>query len=362
LLFNSYDFVFLFFPIVFAVYWGVTTRNRTARLLCLTLASYYFYAYWNYKFLALIIASTAIDYFVGPQIYAAQNPTARRAWLSVSLVSNLGGLAFFKYYNFATDSVNGLSALLGGGGLMPVLNIALPIGISFTAFESLSYTIDLYRGTVKPAKGFLALACFVAVFPRMIAGPIIRYAPFAPQMERDPRTRDRFDDAVTGIYFFVVGLAKKVLVADVIASYINPQLFGDQYLALGLIGSWGVMLGYTFQLFFDFSGYSDMAVGLGKLLGFDLPQNFNSPYKATSIADFWQRWHITLSRWLRDYLYIPLGGSRVSQLATLRNLAITMVLGGLWHGANWTFVIWGAYHGFWLIVNRLMEMRNLHLR
>lgn len=359
MLFNSYEFIFLFLPVVLVVYWGIAVRHRNWRLLWLTLASYYFYAFWNYQYLALIIASTAIDYWVGPKIYAAQDPRARRAWLSVSLISNLGGLAFFKYYNFGAAELNGFGAWFGLSDLAPVLNIALPIGISFTAFESLSYTIDLYRGKVKPAPDFLALACFVSVFPRMIAGPIIRYAPFAPQIERDPRTRDHADDAMNGIYFFVVGLAKKVLVADLIAAQINPLLFGDNYLKLGLIGSWAVMLGYTFQLFFDFSGYSDMAVGLGKMLGLDLPQNFNSPYKAESVMDFWRRWHITLSAWLRDYLYIPLGGSRGSEFATMRNLMLTMVLGGLWHGANWTYVVWGAYHGVWLVLNHQSRKLNL---
>lgn len=358
MLFNSYEFLFVFLPIVLLVYWAVATRSRPTRLVWLLLASYYFYAYWNYYFLALIIGSTAIDYFVGPRIYNAKTTRARRLWLSVSLLSNLGGLAFFKYYNFTAAQVNGFAALFGSSGLAPVLNVALPIGISFTAFESLSYTIDLYRGTVKPAPDFISLACFVSLFPRMIAGPIIRYAPFAPQLARDPRTRDHGADAATGIYFFTMGLAKKVIVADLIAGYINPLLQSDAYLRLGLIGSWGVMLGYTFQLFFDFSGYSDMAVGLGKFLGFDLPQNFNSPYKAESIIDFWRRWHMTLSSWLRDYLYIPLGGSRGSEAATMRNLMITMVLGGLWHGANWTFVLWGAYHGFWLVLNHQVEKLN----
>lgn len=355
MLFNSYEFIFLFLPIVLLVYWAVAARRRTTRLAWLLLASYYFYAYWNYYFLLLIIGSTAIDYFVGPRIYASKTLRERRLWLAVSLLSNLGGLAFFKYYNFTADQINGLAAFLGGSQIAPVLNVALPIGISFTAFESLSYTIDLYRGKVKPAPDFISLAVFVSLFPRMIAGPIIRYAPFAPQLERDPRTRDHGTDAVMGIYFFTIGLAKKVIVADLIAGYINPLLAGDSYLKLGLIGSWGVMLGYTFQLFFDFSGYSDMAVGLGKFLGFDLPQNFNSPYKAANLIDFWRRWHITLSTWLRDYLYIPLGGSHGSELATLRNLMITMVLGGLWHGANWTFALWGAYHGFWLVLNHLSD-------
>jgi alginate O-acetyltransferase complex protein AlgI len=358
MLFNSYEFLFLFLPVVLLVYWGIAVRNRTWRLFWLTAASYYFYAYWNLPYLAIIVASTAIDFWVGPKIHAAQDRRARLAWLGVSLLSNLGGLAFFKYYNFATDQVNGFGALFGTGGILPVLNIALPIGISFTAFESLSYTIDLYRGEVKPARDFLSLACFVSVFPRMIAGPIIRYKPFAPQIDRDPRTRNHADDAVTGIYFFVVGLAKKVLVADTIARSINPLLAGSNYLDLGLVGSWGVMLGYTYQLFFDFSGYSDMAVGLGKMLGLDLPQNFNSPYKATSLIDFWRRWHITLSSWLRDYLYIPLGGSRGPEWATMRNLLVTMVLGGLWHGANWTFVIWGLYHGVLLVLNHQLVKWN----
>lgn len=354
MLFNSLPFLFAFLPLTLLVYWRVAVRRESWRLWWLTLASYAFYAAWNVRFLPLIVGSTLVDYLVGPRIYNARSLRTRRAWLSMSIVSNLGALAVFKYYNFAAGQLNIAGHWLALPDLLPVLNVTLPIGISFTAFESLSYTIDLYRGRIEPAKRFVSIAAFVAVFPRMIAGPIIRFANFAPQLARDPRRRDRLADLVAGMQFFVLGLAKKVLIADLLGESVDVFLASKQYPHLGLVGAWLVMLGYSYQLYFDFSGYSDMAVGLGRWLGLDLPQNFRSPYKAVSCADFWRRWHMTLSAWLRDYLYVPLGGSRGSRLATYRNIMVTMALGGLWHGANWVFVLWGVFHGVLLAGERAM--------
>lgn len=358
MLFNSLPFLFAFLPVTLWVYWRVAVRRDAWRLWWLTLTSYAFYAVWNYRFLPLIIGSTVVDHVVGPRIYRAATDRTRRQWLMVSIIANLGALAYFKYYNFAAVTINVLGRELSLPDLLPVLNVALPIGISFTAFESLSYTIDLYRRQTQPAPNFVTLAAFVSVFPRMIAGPIIRFANFAPQLALDPRRRDRASDLLWGMHFFVWGLAKKVLIADSLGEHVDMWLSGSRHAHLGFAGTWLVTLGFSYQLYFDFSGYSDMAVGLGRWLGFDLPQNFRRPYRAQSLTDFWRRWHITLSAWLRDYLYVPLGGSRFGSYRTLRNVMVTMMLGGLWHGANWTFVIWGTYHGVLLVGERYFSGTN----
>lgn len=355
MLFNSIPFIFGFLPLVLAVNAAVIRKGRTSRLLWLTLSSYAFYAYWNYAFLPIIVGSALVDYLVGPRIYAGGSDRTRRAWLCLSIGANLSTLVFFKYFDFAAAQANQVLGWLHYPPAMPLLGVAVPIGISFTVFESISYSVDLYRQKIRPAPDFLSIACFVSVFPRMIAGPIIRYAAFAPQMDRDPRTRNRADDAVSGMLFLASGLAKKVLIADSLAQQIDPLLAAGHYQQLGMLDAWFVVLGFAYQIYFDFSGYSDMAVGLGKWLGFDLPRNFSLPYRAVNIREFWHRWHITLSTWLRDYLYIPLGGSHRGHWMTSRNIMITMVLGGLWHGASWTFICWGAYHGLALVVHRQYE-------
>ena len=354
MLFNSYIFILVFLPLVLLGWWRL---GRTKwRLVFLTLASYVFYGWWDWRFLPLMIASTTVDYVAGQHISRSDDPRTRRLWLVCSLSFNLSILGFFKYYGFFARSVNAVAGHMGLIGFAPVLNIILPIGISFYTFNSMSYTIDIYRRIVRPARSVVHFSAFVAMFPHLVAGPIVRYADIEDQFN-DLKARLPWHQASVGIYFFVLGMAKKLLIADQLAPQVNAY-FAAPY-GQGAAAAWIGALGYTFQLYFDFSGYSDMAVGLAHMLGIQFPQNFNSPYKAENIGDFWRRWHMSLSTWLRDYLFIPLGGSRGSLLATGRNLFITMFLGGLWHGANWTFVVWGMYHGLLLAGYHLLRKRGV---
>ncbi len=348
MLFNSYVFIFLFLPVTLALWWGVPSPR--VRLLALTLLSYFFYSWWDWRFLPLMIISTGVDYVAGQRISQAAEARVRRQWLIFSLGANLGLLGFFKYYDFIATSWNQASAGIGASWAIPVLGVTLPIGISFYTFNSMSYTIDLYRGTVARARSYLHYSAFVAMFPHLIAGPIVRYADIESRLNH-LLSRLSSEGAARGLYFFILGLAKKILIADRLAPTVDAY-FGSSSGASALT-SWIAMLAYTMQLYFDFSGYSDMAVGLAQLLGIEFPRNFDSPYKAVNISDFWRRWHITLSNWLRDYLFIPLGGSAGGTWSTARNLAITMFLGGLWHGAQWTFVVWGLYHGVLLAGHRV---------
>ena len=341
MLFNSYEFMLLFLPIVLLFWWSPKV-GLTTRLVGLTLASYLFYGWWDYRFVGLLMLSTVVDYFAGKRLHESTDDQRRRFWLGVSLASNLGLLAFFKYCGFFAESWNAVADWLRTGGSIPVPQIILPVGISFYTFQTLSYSIDIFRREAEPARSFWHFAAYVSLFPQLIAGPIVRYGELEEQLANIPDKVD-WDRFAYGIFFFVGGMAQKLLLADIIAEKINPLLV--DYSQLQLVGSWYAMLGYSLQLYFDFAGYSNMAVGLGMMLGFSFPQNFNSPYCSNSIADFWRRWHMTLSFWLRDYLFIPLGGSRRGNLLTLRNLVIVMFLGGLWHGAGWTFVVWGLFHG-----------------
>jgi len=351
MLFNSYVFIFLFFPAIMALWWARRIGPR-ARLTLLTIASYVFYGYWDYRFVAVMLTSTVIDFISGERIDRSASRGARRLWLAVSLAGNLGLLGFFKYAGLFAESVNTVFRWAHVGGTVPVLDIVLPVGISFYTFQSMSYTIDIYRGHVRPTGSFWRFAAYVSMFPQLVAGPIVRYADLEPQLQDIPSRID-WDLFWRGMTLFVLGMAKKILIADVIASRIDPPL--SDYMALRFFGSWFCTLGYTAQLYFDFSGYSDMAVGLGSMLGFSFPQNFNSPYKAANVSDFWRRWHISLSSWLRDYLYVGLGGGRKGRMTTLRNLLVVMFLGGLWHGAAWTYVAWGLYHGVLLVVYHLFR-------
>jgi len=340
-LFNSYVFCLLFLPAVLLGWW-LLPAPRT-RLLFLTLSSYVFYGWWDWRFVPLMLLSTTADYVAGAYLARTADPRRRRAALVLLLVFNLGILGVFKYYDFFVGSLNGLGRVLGSPLDLPLLRLVLPVGISFYTFNSISYTIDIYRGLLRPARSFIEFAAFVAMFPHLVAGPIVRYADLAPQFEQLPRRPDRAA-WVAGWWFCVVGMAKKVLIADVLAQQIVTPLW-HQAGALDAAEAWLATLGYTLQIYFDFSGYSDIAVGLAFLLGFRFPQNFNAPYQSANISEFWRRWHMSLSFWLRDYLYLPLGGSRGSRFTVVRNLVIVMFLGGLWHGAAWTFVIWGLYHG-----------------
>lgn len=344
MLFNSYVFCLVFLPLALLGWWWLP--GTRLRLGFLTLASYLFYGWWDWRFIPLMLLSTSADYFAGGYLARNERAGRRRACLILLLAFNLGILGIFKYFDFFTGTLNGLGALLGVPVDLPLLHLVLPVGISFYTFNSISYTIDIYRGRLAPARGFLEFAAFVSMFPHLIAGPIVRYADMAPQLERVP---PRLETAawVTGIWFLVLGLAKKVLVADALAEQIVTPLW-HQWASLDSGEAWLATLGYTLQIYFDFSGYSDMAVGLAFLLGFRFPQNFNSPYRAASIAEFWRRWHMSLSYWIRDYLYVPLGGSERGAARAVRNLLVVMFLGGLWHGAAWTFVVWGLYHGLLL--------------
>ena len=351
MLFNSYVFVFAFLPVVLLGWWSI--RGQKQRLLFLTLASYLFYAWWDPRFLPLMLATTGADYYAGKRISMAQNEHARKAWLVAVLCFNLGLLGVFKYLAFAVNAVNHAAAWMNMGpvGIMPP--IILPIGISFYTFNSISYTIDVYRRRTPRAGSLLEFATFVAMFPHLVAGPIIRYAEMRRQLVSIPESPPA-GFSTFGIWLFVAGMVKKVIIADTIARRLVDPLFanpGD----LHIVTSWLAAVSYAVQIYFDFSGYSDMAVGLALMLGLRFPQNFDSPYKAISIADFWRRWHMSLSMFLRDYLYMPLGGSDGGHWKTVQNLALTMAIGGLWHGAAWTFIVWGLYHGVLLAAHALLR-------
>jgi alginate O-acetyltransferase complex protein AlgI len=349
MLFNSFEFIFVFLPVVLTLYFMI--RKREARLLMVLAASYIFYGFWNYKFTALLLFSTLIDFVLGIRIHECREAVAKKRLLWISIAINLGVLGYFKYCNFFVESAYELAKWLHFAPASAFhLDVILPIGISFYTFISLSYTIDVYLGRCSPHRDFLAYAGFVSFFPHLVAGPLIRHNELVHQLEDPARGRFNADHFAEGMIVFVIGLAKKILIADRLADGVNPAL--NTLSMLSTLEAWLCAFGYAFQLYFDFSGYSDMAVGLARMMNIRFPQNFNSPYQASSITDFWQRWHISLSQWLRDYLYIPLGGNRGGNLATYRNLFLTMVLGGLWHGANWVFILWGAYHGLLLALER----------
>ena len=283
-------------------------------------------------------------------MYEAKTTVRKKIWLWLSISINLGFLGFFKYYNFFITSFTETIERFGFTINIDSLSIILPVGISFYTFHTVTYIVDAHRRVIVPTKNFFEFSCYVSLFAQLVAGPIVRFRQIESDLERIDRA-DRSKNLDIGWSFFVIGLAKKVLVADTIAAVIDPAL--SRYAQLSSLDAWLCVLGYTYQLYFDFTGYSDMAVGLGYLFGLRLPQNFNSPYKAVDIADFWRRWHMSLSFFLRDYLYVPLGGNRCPTPMVYRNIMITMLLGGLWHGANWTFIVWGGYHGLLVVLYRL---------
>ncbi len=350
MLFNSLPFLFAFLPITYFVFWKLTTRQQ--RYIWLTLTGYVFYSFWNYKFCALMALSTVVSYLAGLGFLKWQEPRQRRLCLIVPIVFDLSLLALFKYANFAFSTANWLGAALHLPVHAPALDIVLPVGISFYTFHTITYIVDSYRRVITPTRSFFEFSCYVSLFSQLVAGPIVRFREIEKDLDEINKP-DSTEALQEGWSFFIIGMFKKVVIADLIATVINPGFARWQHLSTA--DAWLCALGYTYQLYFDFSGYSDMAVGLGKMFGLSLPQNFNSPYKAEDIADFWRRWHISLSSVLCDYLFIPLGGSRGSSWFTARNLMITMLLGGLWHGANWTFVVWGGYHGLLLIGTRIFQ-------
>ena len=346
MIFTEFRFL-IFFAIVYAVYW--TLHSNRWRKVWILVCSYAFYGAWDWRFLSLIIGSTLVDYVVGRKLYQHQGePNIKRRWLMVSLAVNLGALAFFKYANFFADSAVGLFSWLGLPVNQVTLGIVLPVGISFYTFQTLSYSLDIYAGKLKPRESLLDLATFVAFFPQLVAGPIVRASDFLPQLD-SLRSFGQVN-LRSCLTLFLVGFFKKACISNNLAPIVDQYFSApDTYTALS---SWIAVLSYTVQIYCDFSGYSDMAIACAGLLGYNLCINFNFPYFASSITDFWRRWHISLSTWLKDYLYIPLGGNRGSTLFTYRNLMLTMVLGGLWHGAAWTFVIWGFLHGGALIIHK----------
>jgi alginate O-acetyltransferase complex protein AlgI len=350
LVFTTHIFLFYFLPAVLLIYY-LLPRHRNAFL---TISSYVFYGWWEPWFVLLMMFSTVLDYVCGGIIGAPESSAARRrAALLAAICGDLGLLAFFKYYTFTAENLNRLLALFGPSSL-PLLHVVLPIGISFYTFESMSYTIDVYRGIVKPARTFSDLSCFVSLFPHLVAGPIVRYNILAEQIAFRDHTLEKF---TCGVALFILGFAKKILLANPMGSMADAAFSAAAPLPLD---AWVGVIAYAFQIYYDFSGYSDMAIGLGRMFGFVIPKNFASPYLADSITDFWRRWHISLSTWLRDYLYVPLGGNRLGPRRTYLNLALVMLLGGLWHGANWTFVAWGAYHGTLLAFERWCGKRTAY--
>ncbi len=344
MLFNSLPFLYVFLPAAYFVFWKL--RTKSARYIWLAVTGYMFYSFWNYKFCGLLLFSTVVSYLAGLGFLRWTDARRRTLCLVLPIVSDLAILAFFKYTNFGLDTLARLGRWTGHPFQPGLLHVVLPVGISFYTFHNISYIVDSYRGVVKPTRNFWEYACYVSLFSQLVAGPIIRFRQIEADLDRIDMT-DRTRYVNEGWSFFTLGMVQKVLIADTIAAIINPAL--AHYTELSTVGTWLCMLGYSYQLYFDFAGYSHMAVGLGFLFGLRIPQNFNSPYKALNITDFWRRWHISLTSCLRDYIYIPLGGNRVSRWKVNRNILITLLLGGLWHGANWTFVCWGLYHGVLLV-------------
>ncbi len=348
MIFSSFQFLAFFSTVVLLL---IVIPGSRFRKLLLLVASYFFYAYWDYRFIALILTSTIVDFLVGSALYHKEDRIQRKLLLLISLSVNLGLLGFFKYYNFFVDSA---SVILSNWGLgISNLDIILPVGISFYTFQTMSYTIDIYRGRLKPADHFFNFALFVAFFPQLVAGPIVRAADFLPQLKRPVRIQS--SNVWAGFQIFTVGLFKKLMIADAVSPFVDGVFANPDYYSSPTV--WLAVVAYAIQIYCDFSGYSDMAIGCARILGFHFNRNFYMPYLSRSITEFWRRWHISLSSWLRDYLYISLGGNRRGRVRTYINLMITMVLGGLWHGASWNFVIWGAVHGVALAFHKLWRSR-----
>lgn len=343
MLFNSFVFLLLFLPITYVVFW--TLRTARSRYVWLTITGYVFYGYWDPRFCLLMAFSTLVSFLAGLGFLRWTDPKHRKLCLVVPIVIDLLLLGFFKYANFGLDSFRTVVHWMGADIHVPHYNIILPIGISFYTFHTISYIVDTYRGVVRPTRNFFEFSAYVSLFSQLVAGPIVRFRQIEEDLEALGQAR-RSQWRYRGVSFLVVGMVEKVLIADTLAAFVDPAL--ADYQSLSTAGAWLAMVGYSLQLYFDFSGYSTMAVGLGYLFGLRIPQNFNSPYKSLDPSDFWRRWHISLSTCMRDYLYIPFGGNRGTEWQTFRNLMLTMLIGGLWHGASWTFVAWGAYHGLLL--------------
>ena len=348
MLFNSYEFIFLFLPITLIIYFTLNrfNKNRLAKG-WLVLASLYFYSYFNKKYLILIVASIGVNYFVGKLLEEKKDVVVRKVLLICGVVFNVGMIGYYKYYDFFVENINYIFKTN-----LPLLHILLPLGISFFTFQQLSFVIDsYYRKNLR--YDFLSYSLFVTFFPQLIAGPIVLPTEMLPQFESEENKKINWANMNRGLYIFSIGLAKKVIIADSIASFANAGF--DMMESLNFVEAWLTSISYTLQLYFDFSGYCDMAIGIGLMFNILLPINFNSPYKSTNIQEFWQKWHMTLGRFLANYLYIPLGGNRKGEKRTLLNLLIVFLVSGIWHGAGWNFIIWGMLHGICILIHRVWK-------
>ena len=353
MVFSSIFFLLYFLPIFLLGYYFIDKKYKNYWVL---VSSIFFYAWGAPKFIFVVLGATILDFFIVNKIYSSKTSRTKKRWLVLSLMLNLGLLAYFKYANFFIDNFNSLIKALGFETVSWTA-IALPIGISFYIFQSITYAIDVYRGVNPPVKRISHYLLYILSFPQMIAGPIVKYNQIAHQLASRDETSD---DRLLGFYRFCIGLAKKVLIANTMAIYADEILSGDIVnQSSGAV--WLGIIAYTFQIYFDFSGYSDMAIGLGRMIGFRFPENFDSPYLSKSISEFWRRWHMTLGAFMKEYLYIPLGGNRVKSVPRLYlNLAIVFLLSGLWHGASWNFILWGAFHGLFLILDRIFLINVLN--
>ena len=349
MLFNSYEFIFIFLPITLILYFWLNryNKNRLAKA-WLVIASLYFYSYFHKSYLILITISILVNYFIGQKLSSNKyNVIQRKILLTIGVVFNLGGLGYFKYYDFFIGNIN---SLLGTN--FTLLHILLPLGISFFTFQQLSFIVDSYK-RYDLTYDFLDYCLFVTFFPQLIAGPIVLPTEMLPQFEAEENKKINWENMNKGLYIFSIGLAKKVIIADTIANFANAGF--DMMDKLNFIEAWLTSISYTLQLYFDFSGYCDMAIGIGLMFNIILPANFNSPYKSTNIQEFWKRWHMTLGRFMTNYLYIPLGGNRKGEVKTLRNLFIVFLASGIWHGAGWNFIIWGMLHGICIVIHRIWK-------
>ena len=355
MLFNSFEFA-IFLPIVFIIYWAISRWGIKTQNAFILIASYFFYGWWDWRFLSLIAFSTIIDFLVGIQLNKTSKDSNRKALLLLSIIVNIGFLGFFKYFNFFVESFSELFTLFGQHISPTRLNIILPVGISFYTFQTLSYSIDVYRRKMKPTKDFIAFGAYVSFFPQLVAGPIERASNLLPQFKS--RRTFEYDKAADGMRQILWGLFKKIVIADNCAVFVN-DIFGNYAELSGSTLFLGAVL-FAFQIYGDFSGYSDIAIGTARLFGFDLMRNFAFPYFSRDIAEFWRRWHISLSSWFRDYVYFPLGGSRGNKMMVLRNTLIIFLVSGFWHGANWTFIIWGLINAIYFIPLLLMNKNRKH--
>jgi alginate O-acetyltransferase complex protein AlgI len=353
MLFNTFGFIFVYLPVTLLGFFMLARISHAFAAAWLALASIFFYGYWNPAYVGLLLGSIACNYLMGVRIAKAAvraEDKKKKRLLIFALAANLSLLVYYKYFNFFVQNINGIASVDWS-----LSSIILPLGISFFTFTQIAFIVDTYQGKVREYN-FTHYLLFVTYFPHLIAGPVLHHKQMMPQFNSPATYRIGLENIVIGLTFFTIGLAKKVLLADSLAEYATP-VFGAVHDGVQpqFFGAWVGALAYTFQLYFDFSGYSDMAIGISKMFGVNLPINFNSPYKAHNIIEFWRRWHMTLSQFLRDYLYIPLGGSRKGPFLRYINLLVTMLLGGLWHGANWTFVIWGGLHGLYLCINHFWQ-------